>query len=160
MNALIAKIVRKAFSALYILSIILCSIVILVIPLYVIPNYMNFMWAPVTRQFTQCQSNLKNIGTALEMYAHDNQGHYPPDLSHLTPKYLDSIPICTAVKKDTYSNSYQVSSDMKTFTVYCKGHHHSVVGLEKNYPQYDSIHGLTLRGHLIKSNQVKENSKR
>ncbi|MCD4786255.1 MAG: hypothetical protein K8T10_20725 [Candidatus Eremiobacteraeota bacterium] len=140
MNALIAKIVRKAVSALYILSMILCPIVILVIPLYIIPHFLR---APVTRQYTQCLANLKNIGTALEMYAHDNQGHYPPRLSHISPKYMESIPVCTAVKKDTYSNSYQVSSDAETFTVYCEGHHHSGAGIEPNCPQYDSIHGLT-----------------
>lgn len=145
MNALIAKIVRKAFSALYILSIIICPIVILLIPFYVIPNYMNFMRARVSGQSIQCQSNLKNIGTALEMYAHDNQGHYPPRLSHISPKYLKSIPTCSAAKKDTYSDSYQVSSDAETFTVYCRGHYHSEVGAKPNFPQYNSMYGLIMR---------------
>ncbi|MCD4786251.1 MAG: ankyrin repeat domain-containing protein [Candidatus Eremiobacteraeota bacterium] len=144
MNALIAKIVRKAFSSLYILSMILCPIVILVIPLYVIPSYLN---ARDSGQFTECQSNLKNIGTALEMYAHDNQGYYPPDFSYLSPKYLKSIPVCKAAKRDTYSGSYQVSSDAETFTVYCKGHHHSWAVREPNYPQYSSLYGLRLSAH-------------
>jgi len=36
-------------------------------------------------QFTQCQSNCKNMGTALEMYYVDNEEKFPPALTMLPP---------------------------------------------------------------------------
>ena len=44
---------------------------------------------------TQCKSNLKNIGTALEMYSTDYEGKYPSGLSSLVPNYLKAIPDCS-----------------------------------------------------------------
>lgn len=59
------------------------------------------------RQETQCKTNMKNIGTAMEMYSTDFAGRYPrPDhpsryvgtasLRELTPNYLKTIPSCPA----------------------------------------------------------------
>ncbi|MCD4786253.1 MAG: ankyrin repeat domain-containing protein [Candidatus Eremiobacteraeota bacterium] len=153
---MIAKIVKKAVLSLYILSMILCPVIILLILLITHDTISYYLRARVSGQFTQCQSNLKNIGTALEMYAHDNQGHYPPRLSHISPKYLESIPVCIAVKRDTYSNSYQVSSDAETFTVYCEGHHHSGAGIEPNCPQYNSTYGPTYSVSSIKRHPLRD----
>lgn len=41
---------------------------------------------------TTLHSNLKNIGTALEMYSTDHKGLYPKKLDELTPDYLKQIP--------------------------------------------------------------------
>jgi len=38
------------------------------------------------------ENDLKNIGTALEMYSTDNDGKYPVKLEELTPKYLSIMP--------------------------------------------------------------------
>ena len=105
----------------------------------------NFMRARGQGQFTQCQSNMKNIGTALEMYATDNSGHYPDSLSKLSPDYLRHIPTCASAGKDTYSPSYQSSVEPDAYTFYCSGHHHKAVGVGPNYPQYNSTTGLTSR---------------
>src|SRR5687768_4989061 len=55
---------------------------------------------------TNCRSNLKNIGPALEMYAADWNGKYPTSMSQLTPNYLKTIPECYAVDKMTYRVHY------------------------------------------------------
>jgi len=41
---------------------------------------------------TAMKSNLKNMGTALEMYSADHKGLYPEKLEQLTPDYLKTLP--------------------------------------------------------------------
>lgn len=94
-------------------------------------------------QWIACQSNLKNIATALEMYSTDNAGRYPTSLKQLAPDYLRSIPTCPAAGKDTYSSSYTSSQNPDAFTVYCSGNNHKDVDAGENYPMYNSDRGLT-----------------
>lgn len=102
----------------------------------------NFLKAKGQGQFTQCQSNLKNIGTALEMYSTDNSGHYPDSLSKLTPDYFRVMPTCGSAGKDTYLQSYQFNLQPDAYTFYCSGHNHSNAGVGPNFPQYNSTMGL------------------
>lgn len=96
-------------------------------------------------QATACKSNLKNIGTALEMYSVDSAGRFPPKLSLLTPNYLKRIPTCPVANADTYSTGFRSSSDPHAYTFVCSGHHHARVGYSPNYPQYNSWKGLIER---------------
>lgn len=57
-------------------------------------------------QYSSCLSNLKNVGTALEMYSTDAAGRYPARLAQLVPNYLVSIPTCPTAGRDTYSANY------------------------------------------------------
>ena len=97
---------------------------------------------------TACKSNCKNLATALEMYASDNQGQYPPRLSWLIPgRYLNRIPTCPAEGRDTYSASYRVTTRAGRFSFCCRGDNHrkSYQGLDRdsrNFPAYDSDLGL------------------
>jgi hypothetical protein len=107
---------------------------------------------------TACKSNLKNIGTAMEMYASDNQGQCPSSLEALAPSYLKSLPECPSARQQTYSASYQVkrkaiptsstNNKMPTgltsddYTVFCQGSHHAKAGLPADYPIYSSLNGL------------------
>jgi len=120
------------------IAIALISIAVVVM----VPKYQR---AGACGQFTQCQANCKNISTALEMYADDNEGNFPSHLSQLTPKYLRSMPMCAGARRDTYSQSYQSSTNFDSFSFYCAGHHHKWVGVEPNYPQYNSRDGLIPR---------------
>jgi len=90
-----------------------------------------------------CESNLKNMGTALEMYSTDNNGKYPVSLAGITPNYLIKIPSCPSAQKDTYSGSYKCSSRYDSYTIMCKGHNHSDTETPENYPRYDSTQGLS-----------------
>ena len=65
--------------------------VIIVFLIFVVPNIFS---ERAGCEYTQCRSNMKNIGTALELFASDNDGLYPPTLNNLTPDYLKSIPQC------------------------------------------------------------------
>lgn len=107
---------------------------------FLVPNYMR---ARVSGQFTACQSNCKNIGTALEMYAETNDKNYPRSLTMLTPGYLQVIPTCPSSRANQgYIDSYQVSDDFKVYTVFCKGRNHMEVARYENFPQYNSREGI------------------
>jgi hypothetical protein len=91
---------------------------------------------------TACKSNLKNIGTALEMYSTDNGGRFPPALSALAPNYLTQIPSCPTIGRETYSISYERHADPDAYTVYCAGFNHGGSGLGPDLPAYTSTQGL------------------
>ncbi len=94
-------------------------------------------------QFLQCQSNEKNIGTALEMYYTDH-GRFPDSISELSPEYLITIPKCAAASNDTYSDSYVTNGDKTAFFFCCKGEVHKDMGAPANFPRFDSKEGLLL----------------
>ena len=106
----------------------------------------NFAKARSQGQLSACKSNLKNIGTALEMWSVDNNGEYPKSMAVLAPGYLRMIPTCPAAEADTYSETYRlIKSEEHGYTyyeVYCKGSHHERVGCPENYPRYNGESGL------------------
>lgn len=91
---------------------------------------------------TACKSNVKNVGTAMKMYATDNDQCFPSRLDDLMPKYLNAIPTCPSAGRVTYvSATYHKGKD-NAYTVVCEGHNHENVGLPASYPQYTSTQGL------------------
>ena len=79
-------------------------------------------------RLTACRSNLKNIGTACEMYSADFAGRYPPRIGLLTPKYLRTIPTCPEASRNTYSRSFESCSNPDAYTFYCAGENHPWAG--------------------------------
>ena len=72
-------------------------------------------------QLTACKSNLKNIGTACEMYL-TNFGVYPESLSQLTPNYLRRLPECPRSGRMSYEYSH--GSEPETYAAFCAGTTH------------------------------------
>lgn len=106
----------------------------------------NFIRGGNRGSLTSCESNLKNIGTALEMYSTDNKGLYPFSLRLLLPNYLKVIPTCPTAGRDTYSGSYAHRAKPDGYSYYCEGTNHGGVGISPNFPQYNSDQGL-VTGH-------------
>jgi prepilin-type N-terminal cleavage/methylation domain-containing protein len=103
----------------------------------------NFIRARAQGQLTACKSNLKNIGTALEMYSTDNSGRFPTVLSQLSPNYLKTLPTCPSLGSVTYTGSgFASASSPDAYTVLCVGNNHGGAGLSANFPQYTSVQGL------------------
>lgn len=102
----------------------------------------SFERARVQGQLTACRSNLRNIGTALEMYSTDALGRFPTQLSRVAPNYLQAIPTCPSAGVDTYSPSYESATTPDVYTVYCKGAHHEAAGMPADFPLYTSTQGL------------------
>ena len=101
----------------------------------------NFIKARKAGELSPCKSNLKNIGTACEMYSTDNQGRYPLTLNGIAPNYLKVIPVCPVAGRQTYV--YRSTSVPDLYTVVCSGLYHSGPGITSpNYPEYTSVQGL------------------
>ncbi|MCL5035781.1 MAG: zinc-ribbon domain-containing protein [Chloroflexi bacterium] len=100
----------------------------------------NFMRARAHGQMTACESNMKNIGTACEMYATDNVGRYPPSLQYLTPDYLQALPRCISTDLEY---GYESAIEPDAYTIWCSGASaHTAVGVNTGFPQYSSHQGL------------------
>lgn len=130
------------------LSILAVGAMFLVLGAILIPNFIR---ARSRGQLTACKSNLKNIGTAFEMYSTDWSGKYPSTIALLTPNYLKSIPECPAAGSVTYTietgpkAAYNSHGFEDYYFVQCEGDNHIAVSVPKNYPQYDGISGLIER---------------
>ena len=106
----------------------------------------NFVRARSRGSGTACKSNLKNIGTALEMYSTDNKGRYPQSLGVVTPNYLKTIPTCPSIGSVTYLFESAQAGNHSYYTVVCGGLNHEGMGIKApNYPQYTSVTGLIER---------------
>ena len=102
----------------------------------------NFIRARAQGQLTACKSNLKNIGTACEMYSTDFAGRYPiGGINLLTPNYLKTIPTCASAGSNTYTG-FTASSNPDAYTFFCVGSNHTSANENANYPQYNSTQGL------------------
>ena len=75
------------------------------------------------RDLTLCKSNLKNLATALEMYASDNGGRYPVRLKELRSSYLKDLPTCPVTGSD-YSDTYRSTLAPDSYSFGCRGYHH------------------------------------
>ena len=91
-----------------------------------------------------CVRNIKNLATAMELYACDNKGKYPVKLSYLSKYgYISSLPSCPETGSLEYL--YTVSSNYKNFTICCPGkgvHKDTSINYEGHYPQYSHSRGL------------------
>lgn len=114
----------------------------------------NFIRARAQGQLTACKSNLKNIGTAMEMYSTDWNGKYPTDTGmagQLTPNYLKTIPECPAVGSASYVATYGTGAAYNNnnyidyYFISCATTNHNAVSVPSGYPQYDGISGLIER---------------
>lgn len=91
-------------------------------------------------QLQDCKSNLKNIGTAMEMWSTDFNGEYPDELEKLVPNYLRTLPTCPAAGE----MNYKLKKRNQRFRVSCGGHHHADSELAEDFPRYDNNAGLQL----------------
>jgi len=115
----------------------------------------NFLKARAQGQLAACESNLKNIATALEMYATDFSGDYPSTISLLTDTsattaggaYMKAIPNCPSITTSPYSYTYNSTPD--NFTLNCGGSSaHIATGTvctSGNWPQYTPGEGVKLK---------------
>jgi type II secretory pathway pseudopilin PulG len=126
--------------------VLLCSV--LVLAAILVPNFVR---ANARGKLTACKSNLKNIGTALEMYSTDWSGKYPTTTSLLTPNYLKTIPECPAAGSNSYVAVFGSTAVMNSrgyedyYFIECHGENHKTVSVTGNYPAYNGVQGLIER---------------
>lgn len=123
----------------------------------VLPTMFLMMMVPNFRRdrgggtLTACKSNLKNMGTAMEMYSTDWSGKYPRSASMLTPNYLKTFPTCPQKFRMSYefefgqTATYNTQSFEDYYFIRCTGDDHTLVSVPPGYPQYNGIVGLIER---------------
>jgi len=83
----------------------------------------------------RCKLHMENVGSALEMYATDHAGDYPPSLQVLKDEnYLFDLPVCPLCRKPYI---YTVADRPDFYTITCGGYNtHYDTGEvdEGNYP--------------------------
>ncbi len=104
----------------------------------------RFLLSRMRSYHSNCLQNVHNLGTALQIYANNNQGKYPDTLQTLkdtTPPYLQALPICPS---NEASYGYTLSPESTLYTVHCQGiHYRQLEGeVEEGFPQFYSS------GHL------------
>lgn len=131
---------RSRRSGFTLIELMIVIAIIAILAAILVPSYVR---ARAMSQLTGCKSNLKNLATALEAYSVDAEAHYPATLSLLTPNYLKALPQCPSVSSMTYNYTVTVLPD--AFTLMCEGSAHEPLGLQADYPQWDSGRGLIER---------------
>jgi type II secretory pathway pseudopilin PulG len=123
----------------------IAAVCIIFVALAIIPNFVR---ARAQGRLTACKSNLKNIGTAMEMYSTDYDGKYPPNLNLLTPKYLKTIPVCPTARANRYFTTLGPEAPLNYdsfedyYLIECAGTAHSIYSAPPFYPKYSGIEGL------------------
>lgn len=99
------------------------------------------MRARLKSYHTACIQNERNLATALQMYANENNDLYPDNLAELvkadgTASFIQHIDSCPS-NNASYTLGYTVSSDKTEYTLSCPGIHETQLpGLvQDNYPQ-------------------------
>ncbi len=127
------------------------SLILILVALGIMVVAPNFIRCSCRGTLTGCKSNLKNIGTALEMYSTDHDGNYPGSLDELYPEYLRREPICPKADHSTYRASYgrQVPGNDGGYEDYylveCTGENHDDVDYPPDFPKYNGVIGLIER---------------
>jgi prepilin-type N-terminal cleavage/methylation domain-containing protein len=138
------KLNKKGFTLIELMIVIA---IIAILAAILVPNFVK---ARAQGQLTACKSNLKNIGTAMEMYASDHNGRYVTgtDLSgsDLTEQgYMKVVPTCPVTNGSQYT--YSATANPDYYYLRCDCGAHQQAGMKsKSYPQFDSIMGLVAPG--------------
>jgi len=96
----------------------------------------NLVRSSAQSRLSSCKTNLRNVATAIEMYALDSGAQPPATLARILPDYLSAIPRCPATDHDTYSGGYTWVNLPMAYTISCQGENHSSVGLPPDFPSY------------------------
>jgi hypothetical protein len=83
------------------------------------------------------------MATCCELYAHDNDHQYAPNLNLLVPTYMRAIVECpSAENTSSYIDGYSAASKPDIYTLSCHGNLHGDLGLPDNFPRYTPDLGM------------------
>ena len=99
----------------------------------------NLVRARFKSYHAACVQNIRNVATALEVYAIENDQRYPPGLVELTvgtPPFMGSVPDCPT-NAVSYSTTYTPGPNNGTYVLTCPGLHYAQLAgtVDQDYPQ-------------------------
>lgn len=128
---------RAGFTLIEITVVVL---IIAVIAMLLLPNYVR---ARSRSRLTACETNLRNMASALEVYAADNDKKFPTDLTALTPACIQSVPTCpSAGSSQPYVSGFSSTVIPANYTLTCQGSYHFDLGLPADAPSFQYGSGL------------------
>ncbi|MCE1245419.1 MAG: prepilin-type N-terminal cleavage/methylation domain-containing protein [Firmicutes bacterium] len=130
--------IRKKQKGFTLIELLTAIFIITVIATIIFPNIRKAFYRA---NLSGCQSNLRNMATAVEIYNTDT-GNYPDKLERIVPERMRKLPECPAAGKETYSAGYEVVTDPAAYTIHCSGDNHGITGLNSGEPYYSGDSGL------------------
>ena len=96
---------RRPARAFTLIELMIVIAIIAILAAILIPNFMH---ARAEAQTYSCEGNLKQLATAMEEYAADNSGQYPPSIAAL--KAANSGVYLKAVPPDPSGGAYAITN--------------------------------------------------
>jgi prepilin-type N-terminal cleavage/methylation domain-containing protein len=88
-----------------------------------------------------CLQNERNLATALQLYALENDNLYPDDLATiaLPPQpFIKNIEVCPSTN-DSYTNTYEILNSNADYLIKCPGDHSIQLGVSLCQPEFPQV---------------------
>ena len=131
---------RRSPRGFTLIEITIVIVILAVLAMILLPNYVR---ARSRGRLSACETNLRNMASALEVYSTDNARQFPSRLEELSPTFVQSIPTCpSAGSSAAYLDGFTSARNPAAYTLSCTGGWHVDLGLGENSPSFHYGTGL------------------
>jgi prepilin-type N-terminal cleavage/methylation domain-containing protein len=131
---------RRATSGFTLIEIAIVMLILALLIMLLMPNYVR---ARSQGRLTACETNLRNLASALEVYSTENDKRFPALLDVLVPHYIQSIPSCpSAGNSKCYTDGFECTLNPADYTISCRGGFHTDLGMASDRPMFQYGTGL------------------
>lgn len=131
---------RRQSRGFTLIEIAIVMVIVAVLAMLILPSYVR---ARSRGRLSACETNLRNVASALEVYSTENGKHFPTALTDLAPTYIQSVPTCPSAGNGTaYIQGFTSKTNPSAYTLSCKGAWHRDLGLPEDAPAFHYGTGL------------------
>lgn len=129
------KVLKRPVQGFTLIELMIVIAIIAILTTILLPNFVRVR---SQGRLTGCKTNMRNIATAVQVYAVENASRYPTTLTILpTTRAISAIPTCPSAGNNlAYINGYVASSNPDAYTIVCTGNNHGELNIPACYPQY------------------------